>query len=184
MNMKWRFVPKRPIEMQVASLLKKFEAIDAENKLLGQELDVVKEAHKKEVKEMKSTYEGEINQLKRELNEIKAEDDGACYKLREHQEVMKFEVEENSKVLKGLEEKCNALQNNKAPLSLPPYYFSVLNTDRYLERNLDFVSTPFYSHPGGYKMDVSVQSNAECAGSIYLDLYVSILCGEFDNQLK
>ena len=178
--------PKRPIEMQVASLLKKFEAIDAENKLLRQELDVVKEAHEKEMKEMKSTYEGEINQLKRKLDEIKAENDGACYKLEERQEAMKFEVEENSEVLKGLEEKCNALQNNKAPLSLPPYYFSVLNADRYLERNLDFVSAPFYSHPGGYKMDISVQSNAAAFGSrvVYLDLYVSILCGEFDSQLN
>ena len=178
--------PKRPIEMQVASLLKKFEAIDAENKLLRQELGVLKEAHEKEIKEIKSTYEGEINQLKRKLVEIKAENDGVCDKLKENQEAVKSEVEENSKRLKGLEEKCDALQNNKAPLSLPPYYFTVINTDRYLEGNMDFVSAPFYSHPRGYKMDVSVEFNVveRSKRGGYLDLYVSILRGEFDDQLK
>ena len=131
--------PKRPIEIQVASLLKKFEA---ENKLLRQELGEIKEAHKNEIKEMKCAYEGEINRLKR--------------KVDESQKAIKFEVEENSKVLKGLEEKYNALQNHKAPLPLPPYYFNVLNADRFLECNTHFDSAPFYSHPGGYKMDVSI----------------------------
>ena len=156
--------PKRPIEMQVASLLKKFEAIDAENKLLRQELGEIKEAHKKEIKEMKSTYEGEINQLK------------------ESQKAMKFQVQANSKVLKGLEEECNGLQNHKVPLSLPPYYFNVPNADRFLECNSYFNSAPFYSHPGGYKMDMSIQCNVKCSN--YLDMYVSILRGEFDDQLK
>jgi TNF receptor-associated factor 4 len=153
----------RPIEMQVASLLKKFEAIDAENKLLRQEL-----------KEMKSAYEGEINQLKRKLDK----NDGACDTLKENQK-------ENSKVLKGLEEKCNALQNHMVPLSLPPFYFIVLNIDHFLERNMDFDSAPFYSHPGGYKMHVSVESNVERGNRCgYLNLYVSIIRGEFDDQLK
>jgi hypothetical protein len=138
--------PKRPIEMQVASLMKKFEAIDAENKLLLQELGEIKEAHKIEMKEMKSTYEGEITQLKRKLDE---------------------------------------LNDDKAPLSLPPYYFSMRNANRYLECNMDFVSAPFYSHPGGYKMHISILSNVEHDNrSGYLNLYVSILCGEFDDHLK
>ena len=176
--------PKRPIEMQVACLLKKYEAIDTENRLLRQELGVIKEAHEKEIKEMKSIYETEINQLKQELDEIKSE---ACDKLKAKQEAMKFKVEENSSTLKRLEEKCNRLQDNKTPLSLPPYYFEVLNVDRYLEPNMDFVSAPFYSHPGGYKMDISVYSNVERGGhskGSYLSLYVSILHGEFDDHLK
>ena len=168
---KMEICPKRPVEMQVASLLKKFEAMDAENKLLQQELGEIKEAHKKEIKEMKSTYEGEINQLK------------------ESQKAMKFQVQENSKVLKGLEEECNALENHKVPLSLPPYYFNVLNADRFLECNTvtDFDSAPFYSHPGGYKMHINVQSNEVIERghrNVYLEVYVSILRGEFDDQLK
>jgi hypothetical protein len=149
--------PKRPIEMQVASLLKKFEAIDAENKLLRQEL-----------KEMKSTYEDEINQLKRKLYE----NDGACGKLKASQKATKLQVQVNSKLLEGLEEKCDTLQNHKAPLSLPPYYFSMVNADLFLERTMDFNSDPFYSHPGGYKMHISVQSNVEPGKSVYFELYV------------
>jgi hypothetical protein len=176
--------PKRPIEIQVASLMKKFEAIDAENKLLRQELGEIKEAHENEMKEMKSTYEGEISQLKRKLDEL---NDGDCDKLKEFesQKAIKFQVKENSKILKGLEEKCDALQNHKAPLSLPPYYFSMLSVDHYLDCNMDFVSAPFYSHPGGYKMHVRIESDVERGNrSVYLNPFVSIVCGEFDDQLK
>ena len=179
--------PKRPIEMQVASLLKKFEAINTENKLLQQELGAIKETHKKEIKEIKSTYETELSQMKQELDEIKSENNSANGKLKEGQEAMKFEVEKNSQTQKRLEGKCNTLQDNTAPLLLPPYYFAMLNVDHYLEHNLDFVSAPFYSHPGGYKMDISVYSTVErgdySRGS-YACLYVSILHGEFDDHLK
>ena len=163
--------PKRPIEMQVASLVKKFEAIDTENKVLRQELGEIKQAHEKEMREMKNAYEDEINRLKQKLDESQKE--------------IKFEVQENSKILKGLEEECNALHNHKVPLSLPPYYFNVLNADRFLVCSTHFVSAPFYSHPGGYKMGVSIQSNVEHGNrSVYLNLWVSILRGEFDDQLK
>ena len=156
--------PKRPIEMQVASLLKKFEAMDAENKLLRQELGEIKQAHEREMREMKSTYEGEIKQLKRKLHEK----DWACDELKESQKAMKFQVEEN---LKGLEEKCDALQNHKVPLPMPPYYFNVRNADDFLEYSTDFNSAPFYSHPGGYKMHISVQSNVKRGNrGVYLDI--------------
>ena len=160
--------PKRPIGMQVASLLKRFDAIDAENRLLRQELDIAKKVHEKEMKKMKSTYEVEINQLRQEL--------------KQSQEAVKFEV---SKTLKELKERCITLQSNKAPISLPPYYFTMINTDHYLEHNMNFYSAPFYSHPGGYKMNVSVRSNAKRgSGHSYFNLFVSILRGEFDDQLK
>lgn len=45
--------PKRPIEMQVASLLKKFEAISTENRVLRQEIATIKESHNREIMEMK-----------------------------------------------------------------------------------------------------------------------------------
>ena len=162
----------------MASLLKKFEAMDAENKLLRQELGEIKQTHEREMREMKSTYEGEINQLKRKLHE----NDWACDELKESQKAMKFQVEEN---LKGLEEKCDALQNHKVPLPMPPYYFNVLNADDFLEYSTDFNSVPFYSHPGGYKMHISVKSNVKRGNrGVYLDIYVSILRGEFDDHLK
>ena len=131
--------PKRPIEMQVASLMRKFEAIDAENKLLRQEVCAIKVAHEKEIQEIKFTYESEINQLKWQLDEVKSNSRG-CDKLIENQETLKFEVKENAETLKTLEEKCVTLQNNKAPLSLPPFYFVISNVDHYLKRNLDFVN--------------------------------------------
>ena len=138
--------PKHPIEMQMACLIKKFEAINTENKCLRQELNAIKNAHEKEIKEMKCTYKSELNQLKREF--------------------------------------CTQC-NNKTPLPQPPFYFTMFNIDHYLKHNLDFVSDPFYSHPGGYKMNISIYSNAEGGSrATHLSLYVLILHGEFDDQLK
>ena len=45
-------------------------------------------------------------------------------------------------------------------------------------------SEPFYSHPGGYKMNITVFPNGynRCRGT-HMGVYVGILCGEFDDQL-
>ena len=70
--------PRRPVEMQVASLMRKFEAITVENQCLRQELNVMKEAHEQELKEMKPSHKQDLNEvaienqlLRQELNTIK-----------------------------------------------------------------------------------------------------------------
>ena len=65
--------PKRPIEMQVASLMKKFEAIVVENQVLKQELGKIQKVHQQSSDEVKQ----ELDDLKRahreqrELHEAK-----------------------------------------------------------------------------------------------------------------
>ena len=174
--------PKHPIKMQVAGLMRKFETITTENQFLRRELHIIKEAHEKEIKEMKVMHESELNALKQELDEVKSKNDKTCDKLKEKQTTLKLEVKET---LKRLEEKCMVLQNDKIPLSLSPFYFEMLNVDHYLRHNLQFISDPFYSHPGGYKMGISVYSNAEYGrSSTHLCLYALIFRGEFDDHLK
>ena len=60
--------PKRPIEMQVASLAKKFETIHVENQLLKQELVRVKETHEQGMREVKQAHKIQREELKQELS--------------------------------------------------------------------------------------------------------------------
>jgi TNF receptor-associated factor 4 len=175
--------PKHPIEMQVAGLMRKFEAIVTENQLLRQELHVIKTAREKEIQEIKSTYESELCVLKQELDEVKSKNNRFCDKLKEKHTMLKSEVKET---LKRFEEKCFMLHNDKIPLSLPPFHIEMSNIGHHLEYNLNFVSDPFYSHPGGYKMGISVYNSSPERGSggTHISLYVLILRGEFDDQLK
>ena len=175
--------PEHPTEVQVAGLMRKFEAIISENQLLQQELHVIKEAHEKEIKGIRSTYESELSMFKQELEEVKSKNNKFCDKLKEKHTSLKLEVKGT---LKRLEEKCSWLHSDKIPLSLPPFHVEMLNVDHHLRHNLNFVSDPFYSHPGGYKMGLSIYNSSAEHGSsaTYISLYVCILRGEFDDQLK
>ena len=130
--------PKRPIEMQVASLMRKFEVITTENKMLKQELVEVKEAHKKTT----------VDYL-------------------------------------AIERRCASLQTHTTPLPVPPFYFRVANVEYYMKNNWVYRSEPFYSHPGGYKMAVTIYPNGvSIFRGRYIFLGVAIQCGEFDDRLR
>ena len=75
--------PKRPIEMQVVSLVKEFETILVENQLLKQELDRIKDIHEQEMIEMKRTHKDQWEKLKQELSEMKKERDQKMYELQQ-----------------------------------------------------------------------------------------------------
>ena len=63
--------PKRPVEMQIASLLKKFETIATENAVLRREIIAIKESHKREIDEIKHAHDKDLNKLTRELVEVR-----------------------------------------------------------------------------------------------------------------
>ena len=52
------------------------------------------------------------------------------------------------------------------------------------EKNETFYSTPFYTHPGGYKMCINVDANGYGAGEgTHVSVFTRILRGRYDNQL-
>ena len=184
--------PKRPIEMQVASLMRKFEVITAENKMLKQELTEVKE----EMSEVKETHKQELDAIKKtnqelqeELNQVKKKNEHLhkanesiqmfCDELKKKQDAIKVDVGEQKL-------KCVSLQTHTTPLPVPPFYFKLLNVEHHQKNNLCYRSDLFYSHPGGYKMAMSINPNS--SGDLYkgnyLFLGVSIHRGEFDDQLR
>ena len=174
--------PKRPVEVQIASLTQKvemiaveFERVTVENQQLKLELHDIKEAHKnvkQELNQVKHDSQLELNYLKEELKEVKIKNESLqtalnkqqklCDELRKEQIPVKTDISkqalQNSK-LGDLEKQCLLLQAHRIPLPIPPFYFTVPNISHCQKNNLVYWSKPFYSHPGGYKMAVDVYPN-------------------------
>ena len=125
--------PKRPIEMQIASLVRKFEAVVTENQLIKKELDVVKRTHREE--------------------------------------------------LDTLRQKCSSLEAVCAPV--PPFYFALHNFKQWKNDHYTWYSNPFYSHPSGYKVVVSVYPNGRNKGKgSHMSVCMRLQHGEFDDHLQ
>ena len=209
--------PKRPIEMQVASLMKKFEAVATENRILKQELSETKKMHQQSLKQKldknKKMHQQDLDKVKQELHqqieelrEAKEENkflQGANENLQRVCDVLKAEQKQigtnddiHMRKIATLEKKYTSLQTttmkqkeelqtHTTPLPVPPFYFSLTDFKHYQNTELTFYSEPFYSHPGGYKMRVKIHPNGKGdARGAYVSLYVGIVRGEFDDQLR
>ena len=52
------------------------------------------------------------------------------------------------------------------------------------ERNEEFFSAPFYSHPGGYRMYININANGWGDGKgTHVSVFTKILAGYYDNHL-
>ena len=162
--------PKRPIEMQVASLMKKCEAVVVENQVLKQELSTIQEVHQQSLDAVKQELDV-LKQAHREAQEKTEHLQRIC-------DVLKADVD-------TLEKRCVSLQTITMPLSVPPFYVLVTDFDHYQRNNLIFTSDPFYSHPGGYKLLMIVRPNGNGRRKgTHVSLHVHLLPGEFDDQLR
>ena len=101
---------------------------------------------------------------------------------------LRADVEQNKiqkRKLVALEEECASLRIHTIPLPLPPFYALMNNVDHYLEGEYTYNSSPFYSHPGGYKINIVAYHNGSLRSrDTCLSVGVAILRGEFDDQLK
>ena len=197
--------PKRPIEMQVASLMRKFEVITAENKMLKQELSEMKEEMievkqtsqkqqeelievkeaNEQVKESNRKQQEELSEVKLELSEVKKKNEHLQNDIENVQKSYDQLERKQDAIKADIDEKCVYLQTHTTPLPVPPFYFTVPNFEQYLQNNLAYKSVAFYSHPCGYKMYVSIFPNSTGSYSgTHLHLCVNIQRGEFDDQLQ
>ena len=183
--------PKRPIEMQVASLMKKFEGVVIENRVLKQELNEGLVQVKQELGDLKQVH----RQQGEELREAKEENkllwranenlQRVCDVLKAEQKRIEANIDDIQKrKILALEKKCTSLQAASMPLPVPPFYVLLTNFDHRRENNHLFKSEPFYSHVGGYKMAVLIRPNGfSIRQGTHVSLHVSLLPGEFDDQL-
>ncbi len=65
-----------------------------------------------------------------------------------------------------------------------PFYFTLFNFEHHKKNKLKWFSTPFYSHNGGYKMCIAVDSGGSSMGEgTHVSVNVHLLPGEHDNAL-
>ena len=61
----------------------------------------------------------------------------------------------------------------------------VANFSTYVKQNSEYLSPPFYTHPRGYKLYLSVFANGRNTGKgTHVSIYVTLMRGEYDDQLK
>jgi hypothetical protein len=160
--------PKQGVGIQIAEMKQKMEDTTAENKLLRQELCMFKEAHRKEIEDLKRFHENDTRKVKEAFQEI--------HRLKGQIDELK---QIHQRKLVALEEECTSLRTRTVPLPLPPFYVLMRNVNYYTEHGQAYSSEPLYSHPGGYKMNIVVY-----ARNPYLSVGMTIIRGEFDDQLK
>ena len=135
--------PRRPVDRQIASLVRKLEAVVIDNQVLRQELNEMKQTHQKELERMKQVHVQELQLCRQDLQ---------------------------------------MHQTHTIPLPVPPFYFTMYNFKHL--KNYRWFSDPFYTHPGGYKMVVSVYPDGFDGNGAHLSVFVQIRRGEFDDQLQ
>ena len=76
------------------------------------------------------------------------------------------------------EQHKNLSEGQPIVFQLPDYASMKKNNER-------FFSTPFYTHPDGYKMCVSIDANGAGGGKgTHVSVYAKLLKGHYDNQLN
>ena len=146
--------PKRPIEMQVASLMRKFEVVMAENKMLKldlvemkQEMSEVKEAHNEELDAVKQTnqkQQEELTEVKEELIEVKETHKQELTEMKQTNQKQQEELQKSLKEVQtsydelkkkqdavrvAVDKQSVALKAHKIPLPMPPFDFVCINVD-------------------------------------------------------
>ena len=81
--------------------------------------------------------------------------------------------------VKSLSEQHKTLSEGEAVVFQLPGYASKK------EKNESFYSTPFYTHPGGYKMSIRIDTNGHGDGEgTHVSVFSELLEGRYDNQLQ
>ena len=149
--------PRRPMEVQMSRLARKFEAsLRANEKKLNEVI-------------------AENESIKTELQAIHTENEAS----KDESRAIKVELEALKIQLK------RDIDTRIVPAPVPPFYFSLTNYEHYRQVDYRWTSPSFYSHPGGYKLYCIMYPNGDGDGEgTHLSLLVIITRGEYDDQLK
>ena len=163
--------PRRPMEVQMSRLARKFEAS--------------LRANEKKLNEFIAENKAEVEAIHAENQSVKAENERLTKRITE----LEKEQEGTKQKARQIEEKHDNLERELdtriVPAPVPPFYFSFANYDHYRKVDYKWRSPSFYSHPGGYKLSCYVHTNGSGdAKGTHFSLYVVIMRGEYDDQLK
>ena len=178
-------VQSRKMEEENVALLKQELASH------GQKLSRVITEKDEEIAKLRADLEREVRESRQKVDELLAENRA----LREEtQELMRAMEEKNRDIVKPIEREIMQLKsrqaNDRSLLQTLESYASVLpieltmsNFKQYKESKTVWFSEPFYTHPYGYKMCLSVDPNVSGQVSAF-SLWFQLMRGEFDDSLS
>ena len=194
--------PRRPMEVQMSSLARKFEASLRANEKKLNDVIAENEAIKDENRATRANVEAlhfkndailaENQSTKAEVKAIKDENDAVRAEnlsTKAENKILTKRIAQLERKVRLVEEKHDNLERELdtriVPAPVPPFYFRIFNYDHYRKVDYRWLSPSFYSHPGGYKLFFQVYTNGENDGKgTHLSLFVAIMRGEYDDKLK
>ena len=182
-----------------AEISKKLDILTAANQSLEARCTAI-EAKNKDLQAKNEHLERMVEDMQREVNAIMSEDSSLKEKvnllelLANKILVIDKKQEGNSKRLDRVTE---TMERNKKEIELqintfemlytpsPPFYFTLYNFQHYRKVDYHWESKPFYTFPRGYKLSITIYPNGMRKGKgTHVSLFISIIRGEFDDQLK
>ena len=92
------------------------------------------------------------------------------------------QIEKLSDAVSRLAKSCEGMQLHLNPV--PPFDFTIPNISHLKKNDLLFLSPPFYSHIGGYKLSVRIRINGSQLKGWYMSVYLFMMRGEYDDELE
>ena len=132
------------------------------------------------------SLEAELFSLQQRADTLREKDGANCGKYFSKLKTGCKEVKELHTVCQMTSADFKALPEPCAEnVSCPPVTFTVDHFSVRKAHNEKWISPPFYTHTGGYKMCLSVLPNGDGddKGS-YVSIFIHMMQGEFDNHLK
>ena len=95
------------------------------------------------------------------------------------------QVERIGKLEKQLKDKEQELEQLNMKLGMPPFHFAMSNFNQLKTSDANWNSPPMYTHPHGYKFNITVYPNGVYAGrGTHVTVYIYSIPGEFDATLQ
>jgi TNF receptor-associated factor 4 len=131
----------------------------------------------------------EVDQLKTRLAEQEAKNSATVYKLEQSNAHIIATLEQSDARVKKLEGEVERLKLEQSSfhshLKVAPVNFFLAEFTPKRENNQTWKSSPFYTHPRGYKMCLKIYTNGNGDGlGTHVSVFVCLMRGEFDFHLK
>ena len=164
------------LKKKIASLRKSLEKTASKKELTSTLRREIDQASKKQ--------EGDITHLAQDIAQLKKKQEQDTRELREkqaHERQLQKKLEQDEIEHRRQASSLQRLHTHgtiPTEVVMPNFELHRITADTWL-------SNPFYTHPGGYKMRLRVDANGSSSGrGTHVSLYAVLMRGEFDQHLK
>ena len=171
---------KEGMEAHLSLLAQKVPKLEDKIKQQGdkieQQVDLIKQQGE-QMKQQGDQIKQQGDQMKQQGDQIKQQGD----QMKQQGDQIKQQGDQIKELIDGLgrQDKVLKVLCRTTSQAVPPVEFTVENIQKLRVNNDTWYSPPFYSHLGGYKMRLRVESNF-----VVLNISVCLMKGEFDDDLS